>query len=442
MRRIILRLYLSSKIKLRVIAIILQTIITKRLFLMRKTVFLSLIPLLLSAHSLDELVELSYHNRLVESSKYKEGSKELSYESTKSSYLPTLDLGVSYQNASKESAAMARDTLRGSATLKYIIYDGGKKSHLYDMLQKGVSASKEDTRSLKNELALEISRLYYGYLSTQADKRANAQLIKQLEAEHARLSGFYEVGSITKDELDKIDSRLKNAILNSHEFDLELERSLSALEYLTMQEGIGIDDGSVVKSFDDEAVLRADVESLKLQSEALKYSAASVRSANYPTLFFDDTFSHTKYYFDDESKKSNFLIKTQNIASLNASWNILDFGSISKEYESKQFEYLAQNSLFEYEKHKAEVDLRLAKRSLEIAKQKVDASKATLDAATSTYDLIKVRYEGGVVDNVAYLQALSEQTDAKRAYERALYDVELKKAELVYHSGKDIKEYL
>ena len=53
-----------------------------------------------------------------------------------------------------------------------------------------------------------------------------------------------------------------------------------------------------------------------------------------------------------------------------------------------------------------------------------------------------MRYENRTIDNVAYLQSLSEKFDAQRDYERALLDVEMKKAELIYYSGKDIKEFL
>jgi len=84
----------------------------------------------------------------------------------------------------------------------------------------------------------------------------------------------------------------------------------------------------------------------------------------------------------------------------------------------------------------------LQKKSLEIAKLKTESTQATLDAASSTYELIKFKYQNGTIDNVAYLLALSEKYDAKRGYERAMNDLEIKKAELIYYSGKDIKEFL
>lgn len=409
---------------------------------MRKIIFIVSMPIFLYSYTLQELVELSHKNRLVESSSYNLNSKQSSYESIKSSYLPRVEIGLNYQNAAKEVATIPQNSLKGSASLKYTLYDGGKKEELYNRYLTNIDASKKSIEALKNDISLEVVKIYYDYLSLLADKEATKGVISQLNAEYERLKNFFEVGSVTKDEVDKIDSRVKNAILNLHEIDLNIQKALHSLEYYTMQENITIDSGSNVKYRDEDVDTRADIKAMELDTTSILYEAQSIKSVNLPTLSFDNTLSHTEYYFDDKSKQSSFLVNTQNIALLNLSWNVFDFDATTKNYESKYYEYLSKKSTLEYVKHKATVDYRLAKKSLEIALLKIDASKSTLDAAEATYNLVKVRYENGVIDNVAYLQSLSEMYDAKRAYHRALYDVELKRAELVYFSGKDIKEYL
>uniref|UniRef100_UPI003393AA97 hypothetical protein n=1 Tax=Acinetobacter baumannii TaxID=470 RepID=UPI003393AA97 len=111
----------------------------------------------------------------------------------------------------------------------------------------------------------------------------------QLEAELDRLKNFYEVGSATKDELDKIDSRVKNAILSKHEIELELIKITHSLEYLTLKNDISIDSGSTIKEFSGEVKPRADIVSMKKDVESLMYEASASKSTNYPTIFFDDT---------------------------------------------------------------------------------------------------------------------------------------------------------
>jgi outer membrane protein len=100
------------------------------------------LPLFLYSYTLDELLELSHNNRVVESAEHILSSKEKLYESSKSSYLPTVDIGANYQNASKETGAIAQNTLRFQASLKYTIYDGGKKDSLYNQLESSIYSSK------------------------------------------------------------------------------------------------------------------------------------------------------------------------------------------------------------------------------------------------------------------------------------------------------------
>ncbi|MDT8339742.1 MAG: TolC family protein [Sulfurimonas sp.] len=400
------------------------------------------IPIFLYSYTLDELIELSHKNRVVESATHSLSAKEKAYESSKSSYLPTLELGATYQNVYEETAALAENSLRVQASFKYTLYDGGKKGSLYNQLESSIDASKQNVEATKNNISLDVARLYFGYLSLESDKEATSQEIEQLKAEFKRLDLFYKSGSATKDEVDKIDSRLKNSVVMLNEIELESQRILYTLEYYTTQKIQKIDEGSVVALNEQEKTLRADIEALEYDALSVLHEAKTKKSENLPKIYFDNTLSYSEYYFDDKSLESDFLVDTQNIAMLNLTWNVFDFGARTKAYESKFQEYLSKKSTLEHEKHRADVEYRFAKKALEIARLKVDATKATLDAASSTYELVKFKYQNGTIDNVAYLESMSEKYDAARGYKRALLDLEVKKAELIYYSGKDIKEFL
>jgi len=399
------------------------------------------LELFLHASSLQELIDVSQKNRVVASASHVVASKEKAYESSKSGYLPTLDLLGTYQNAYDETPTLAQNSLRAQASLKYVIYDGGKKESVYGQLESTVASSKKSVEAIKNSISLDVARLYFGYLSLEADKTATLQEIEQLKAELKRVQFFYEAGTVTKDEVAKIDSRTKSALVALQEIELESQKILHTLEYYTTQKVSSVQKGSLVHLPQEETtLLRAEIQALEDEASSVLFGAKALKSQNNPTLYFEDTLSYTDYYFDQ--KPTNSLVDTQNIATLNVAWNIFDFGSRTQAYESKFQEYLSKKSLIEHEKHKADVDYRLAKKSLEIATAKVEAAKATLEAASTTYELIKFKYQNGTIDNVAYLLALSEKYDASRGYERAINDLEIKKAELIYYSGKDIKEFL
>jgi outer membrane protein TolC len=397
----------------------------------------------LYAQNLTELVETAHKNRLVKSAKHSLNASKKTYESVKSSYLPSIEIGANLQNVYEETPALPENSIKAYATLKYMLYDGGKKYDTYKQLDSNLDAKIKNLESIKNDISLDVSRLYFQYLSLLSDKKATTQEMEQLKAELKRLVMFYKSGSVTKDEVQKIDSRVKISNVKLQEIELDIQKTLHTLEYYTTKKIETITEGSTIDYFEHQPKeLRADILKLKFEASANKYAAESLRSANYPTLSFNNTASYSEYFFSDEKNDAGFLIDTQNIALLNLSWNILDFGATTKSYEAKYEEYLSKQAILEHQKAIADVDYRLAKKSVEIAKVKIEATKATLDASSSTYKLVKLRYQNGVVDNIAYLQALSEKYEASRGYKRALYDYEIKKAELIYYSGKNIKEYL
>ena len=399
--------------------------------------------LFLEAYTLDELVTLAHKNRVVEAASLSLQAKQKAYESTKSGYLPSLNLTGSYLNTHTETPISPRNALRGNLNLKYTLYDGGMREALYEKLLYSVDASKENLEATKNTLALDVTRLYFEYHSLAARKKSVDQEIKQLQAEFLRLQMFYETGSVTRDEVDKIDSRLKTQKVLLSEIEIEKQRVLHTLEYYTDVQILTLDSGAVLKATSSqEFETRPDVKLLALQTDAMLYDAEAAKSQNYPSINFENTYTHSEFFFADKANESPFFVNNQNVASLNVAWNIFDFGAINAAYESKQYEYLSQKATLEFEKNKASVEQRLAQKELELMEMKLTATQVAFDAASQTYELIKIKYQNGAIDNVAYLQALSEKQNAFYTQEKAKNDVEIKKAELLYYSGKKIWAFL
>lgn len=132
----------------------------------------------------------------------------------------------------------------------------------------------------------------------------------------------------------------------------------------------------------------------------------------------------------------------QNVASANLNWNIFSFGETRFKSQSKQKEYLASKSNYDYEKNRALVDFKLALKAYNIAKAKISSSEASVKAAQSAYEVIKSKFENGLIDNVAFLQSLTEKYDAISQHKKAINDLEVKKATIIYHSGEKLQEYI
>ncbi|AXX92231.1 transporter [Malaciobacter molluscorum LMG 25693] len=407
---------------------------------MKKLFFIFFIPIFLMGENLNELIDLSIKNKLVDSYKKDVESLKDEYTSVKRGYLPSFDVNASYSKANHETQSRPNKDTTVSASVDFIVYDGGKRESTFDNYKMNIKSSKKTLESVKNQIALDVTKYYYTYLTLLAKKDAKIKEIKQLNAEHKRLSKFLDVGSTTEDEVQKIVSRVERSTVDLHEIELDLQTVIHNLEYITGKK-VDIQSGSEVKMFEDNInEQRDDIEALKYSMKAKLENVGIAKSDYFPTISLNNTYSHYDMDFDNRTFSQPY--DDQNVFSVNLKWNIFSFGKTKNDYESKYKRYLSAKSNYEYERNKADVDLELAKKSYGIAILKIKSAKAGLVAANSAYKVIKSKYQNGLIDNVAFLEALSEKYDAISVLKEAEYDLQVKRANVIYNSGKDIKDYI
>lgn len=408
---------------------------------MKKLSLIFLMPLFVWGQNLEELVNLSVQNQLVESSQNSLESIQKEYDSVKSGYLPKVDVGAKYATTNKETASVADKSSTAYASINYKIYDGGKKYDVYKSYESSIKSSQESLEGLKNQIALDVTNYYYNYLTYLSSKDAKQKEIEQLQSQFKRLSNYLKVGSITEDELDKIVSRVESANVDLHEIELNLQTILHNLEYIVGQK-VTITEGSKLKEPEEgtQEAMRNDIKALEYDLDTQLSNARSEKSGYLPNITIDDTYT----YYDRQFNNSawNSTLDEQNIVSLNLNWNIFSFGETQNKYESKYKQYLSLKSRYEYEKNKANVDLQLAQKAYAISKFKLQSAQFGLKAANSAYEVVKAKYENGLVDNVAYLESLSEKFNAISMVEKSKNDVEIKKATIIFHSGKDLTGHI
>ena len=408
---------------------------------MKKIYFTFLVPIFLYSQNLEELVNLTIENRLVESSKQNLDALKDEYKSVQRGYLPKLDAGASYSINEHEYPNNPKKRANAYGSLNYLLYDGGKKYDIYDGYETNIKSGEKSLDALKNNLSLTVIQYYFDYLSLEAKKDAKQKEIEQLTAQEDRIGRFYNAGTTTEDELQKIVSRLQNAIVELQEIELNIITITHNLEYITGTQ-VSITDGSKLEDINNliQKNPRFDIQALDLSTQSKQSVAQAQKSGYYPTVTLDNTFNYYDNNYDKfiDTDSNNH----QNVASANMKWNLFSFGQTKYQYESKQKEYLASRSNFEYEKNKADVDLQLALKSYNIAKAKIKSTEATLKAAQSAYEIIKSKFENGLIDNVAFLQSLTEKYDAISQHKKAINDLEVKKATIIYHSGEKLQEYI
>lgn len=408
---------------------------------MKKIYFTFLVPIFLYSQNLEELVNLTIENRLVESSKQNLDALKDEYKSVQRGYLPKLDAGASYSINEHEYPNNPKKRANAYGSINYMLYDGGKKYDIYDGYETNIKSGEKSLDALKNNLSLTVIQYYFDYLSLEAKKDAKQKEIEQLTAQEDRIGRFYNAGTTTEDELQKIVSRLQNAIVELQEIELNIITITHNLEYITGTQ-VSITDGSKLEDINNliQKNPRFDIQALDFVTQSKQSVAQAQKSGYYPTITLDNTFNYYDNNYDKfiDTDSNNH----QNVASANMKWNLFSFGQTKYQYESKQKEYLASRSNFEYEKNKADVDLQLALKSYNIAKAKIKSTEATLKAAQSAYEIIKSKFENGLIDNVAFLQSLTEKYDAISQHKKAINDLEVKKATIIYHSGEKLQEYI
>ena len=409
---------------------------------MKKIYFTFLVPIFLYSQNLEELVNLTIENRLVESSKQNLDALKDEYKSVQRGYLPKLDAGASYSINEHEYPNNPKKRANAYGSINYMLYDGGKKYDIYDGYETNIKSGEKSLDALKNNLSLTVIQYYFDYLSLEAKKDAKQKEIEQLTAQEDRIGRFYKAGTTTEDEFQKIVSRLQNAIVELQEIELNIITITHNLEYITGTQ-VSITDGSKLEDINNliQKNPRFDIQALDFVTQSKQSVAQAQKSGYYPTITLDNTFNYYDNNYDQKSNDTD-INNHQNIASANMKWNLFSFGQTKYQYESKQKEYLASRSNFEYEKNKADVDLQLALKSYNIAKAKIKSTEATLKAAQSAYEIIKSKFENGLIDNVAFLQSLTEKYDAISQHKKAINDLEVKKATIIYHSGEKLQEYI
>jgi len=404
---------------------------------MKKIAFLCLFPLFTFAGNLNELLEIAEQNKQVESSHYSlEATKEKEY-STKSSYYPSLSLGANQTFNQEKNMFTPEKSTVGTAKISYTIYDGGRREALSEQQLALIKSATFSLASVQNNISLNIIYYYYNYLSTQSTREATLQKIEQLEAERYRLEKYLSVGSATDDELQKIVSIIEQTKVELLTLENSLNNITNALEYLTGQE-VNVQKGSIIdlKETKIEEGKRLDILALEERVQSNKAEIKMAKAPNLPAVTIQNVYSR---YDNDYLTPNVNNLEQQNSIQLAMEWKVFDFGSTSSNVEATHQNYLAKNSELNYEKAKAKASFKSAVNSYKTSLAKIEASKAKLQASEMTYELVKKKFQHGIVNNVSYLDALSDKFNSYSQLQTSLNEIEYQKAVLLYEMGKEIK---
>jgi outer membrane protein TolC len=380
------------------------------------------------------------NNKIIQSKLLTQSAKLKDVESSKNTYYPTVDVGGFYQNLNGRTPGVAGDIYSTYAKVGVDLYDGGIKKNNIEQKKALLNSSKYDTASYKKSLQLDIVNDFFNIQSAKQTLKALANKKIQLQAELARIKKFYEVGSATKDEVDKLQAALSNSVyqINSVKFQiLSLKQILSikiGKRVGNLKKSIIMEPKNIQKNVSD------DIKTLIENSKSLEFSAKSLNSIYKPQVRLEDTFSLYGYGRSDSTHFKG--VDNQNKFMLSFNIKIFDNDVVKKQKESLMIQKMAIDTQIAEQKDVQNINVKLAKSKIQTIKAQIASAKSSLISASSAYQAISQKFKAGVLDNVAYLDALSVKTNAKAQYETALNDLQIAYASYYFYSNENIKDYI
>jgi len=372
------------------------------------------------------------------------GKKE-QVEAAKSAYWPTVDIGADYALLSPNYLASPGQVGNVYASVSMDLYDGGRKGALLRAKDFEHEASLFEKSAFEKSITLEIVRHYYGIQTLKATINALEERSTELKAQITRVKKFKGAGLSTQEDIDKLVSVYENNNFTLENTRLTLETSEQNLQLIS-----GLSAKQLKRNYFKEPKnihfeLFENIKMLQANASAIGENANAIDAGYMPQVNLSDTYH--KSHFDDLVTSpgidgSGFLIDHQNKLMVSVNMRLFDKGRMSKESESVKYQKLSLLSQIDHAKKEQKMNFKLAGKSLKTTKTKLKSAKSALKAAKSTYEVIRQKFEVGLVDNIAFLDALAQRTLANARYKETIYDYEVRKSIYYYYAGKSPKEFI
>ena len=399
----------------------------------------------LNALSLDEAVSIALKNNFeIQGKNYDYLESLENINSVNSNNLPKLDAVYGFTNTDKPNIGYESDEAVASIALSYNLFNGFKDISLKESSKYLSLSSQHGLNATKQDIVLNTKTAYINYLDKKnaLETYNSAYILFQEQYEDSKHR--YEQGLIAKNDLLQVQVNMSNAKQNvvKAQGDLKvakhkLSNILGGMD-LSKEKIEDLDEKSLQSFTYNEELLenRSEIQALLLNLKSIKELEKSTNSGYYPKI--DATVSHNKY-FDELSKKVEDKQENQNIAKINATWNLYNGGYDSSQNAIYKTKYLSATSLL----NKTKLDIKLqyenAKSNLQVSSENLETSKLALLQAQENYAIVKNRFLEGISTSTDLTDANYLLTQAKQGYNRAYFDKYLAISTLDRIFEKDIK---
>ncbi len=416
---------------------------------MRRVWFL-ILPLFVSAqsYSLKNYIEnAGRHNQMIHAKTLQTQAKAKEIDAAQSDFWPTLDIAATHTMTDPTTVIAPGQSSSALAHLAFDIYDGGRKDAVLNARSFEYRASLYEKQAFEKSVTLQIIDSFFTIKKFTATLHALEKRSVELKTQIERMEKFTGAGLATSEDVDRLRSAYDNNIYKIESMKLAIEQYRqnlalqSGLPAGTLRENHLMEPRHIrYEAYEKSKILHA-------HAKALKENAKAIESAYIPHVSVEDSYSLASYSDIEAlpgfpSGGNAFFPEHQNHLSLSASMRLFDNGKLKKESEAVRYQKLALDSEKIYADKEQRLHFKVSRSRLKTERSKIKSAKSALRAAKSTYGSIKKKYEVGMVDNVTYLDALTQLTLARARYKETLYDYEIAKSIYYYYAGKDPREFV
>ncbi|MEA1953897.1 MAG: TolC family protein [Campylobacterota bacterium] len=413
-----------------------------------KVLIIFILPLLVFSQSfgLKTFIEsASKSNGLIKAKEINIKAKKEQVEAAKSAYWPTVDVGADYALVTPNYLVSPGQVGSVYASVHMKLYDGGRRDSLLRAKDFEHKASLFEKAAFEKSITLEIVRHYYGIKKFKATIHALRERSTELKAQIIRVKKFKGAGLSTQEDIDKLVAVYENNNFTLENTKLTLETSEENLKLIS-----GLSAKQLKKNYFKEPKnihfeLFEAIKMLQANALAVGENANAIDAGYLPQVNISNTYH--KSHFDDFVTSSGlsgdgFLVDHQNKLMVSVNMRLFDNGRMSRESEAVKYQKMALLSQIDHAKREQRMNFKLAGRSLKTTKVKLKSAKSALKAANSSYQVVRQKFEVGLVDNIAFLDALTQRTLAEARYKETIYDYEIRKSIYYYYAGKSPKEFI
>ena len=380
-------------------------------------------------------------NGLIKAKQINIKAKHSEVESAISYFWPTIDVGGSYMFTTPNNIASPGRSASAYIKVSIGLYDGGYKNILLQSKRYEKRASIFEAQAFKKSISLDVIRQFFTIKKLRAMRNALQERSFELNAQIRRLKKFKIAGLATKEDIYQLQAVYDNNQYTIANTSLAFETSKERLKLLS-----GINRINLKRSyFKEPKRLRfevlEDIKAMEAKAMAIGKNAQLIRTGYSPRVTLSNTY--TKSQYDDlPPSPIDFLLDHQNRLILSANMRIFDKGKIGHDSEAVRYQKMVLLSQVDYAIKEQKMNFRVAQKSLHTSRKKLRSARSALKSARGSYKVVKEKYEAGLVDNIAYLDALTQKTLAKAQYKESVYDYEIVKSIYYYYAGKNLKRFI